>query len=108
MKKRRLVALMVLTSAPALVFAAPSQDAALGTPVSEATLSEYRGAQNTTFNLQNTEAQLNDTTATHNISGTNQISGGAFAGSNGLPTVIQNSGNNVVIQNATIVNVKLQ
>jgi hypothetical protein len=38
----------------------------------------------------------------------NVISDGAFSGSVGLPMVIQNSGNNVLIQNATIVNVQLK
>ncbi|MEQ1529660.1 MAG: hypothetical protein ABL925_10110 [Methylococcales bacterium] len=40
--------------------------------------------------------------------GSNVISGQAFADSSGIATVIQNSGNNVIIQNSTIVNVNLQ
>ena len=39
---------------------------------------------------------------------TNTVSSGAFAGTAGLPMVIQNSGNNVLIQNATIVNVQIK
>ena len=46
--------------------------------------------------------------ATNTISGANTISSGAFSGSAGLPMVIQNSGNNVLIQNATIVNVQIK
>ena len=41
------------------------------------------------------------------ISGANMISDGAFANASGLPVVIQNSGSNVLIQNATIVNVQV-
>ena len=40
--------------------------------------------------------------------GSNVIADGAFSGASGLPMVIQNSGNNVLIQSATIVNVQLQ
>ncbi len=38
--------------------------------------------------------------------GSNSISEGSFASSSGLPTVIQNSGANVLIQNATVLNVR--
>lgn len=80
----------------------------LGAPVSESALSQYRGARDITFNLQNTEGQLYNNNATHTFSGANQVSDQAFSGSNGFSTVIQNSGNNVLIQNSTIVNVKMQ
>lgn len=39
--------------------------------------------------------------------GNNVIADGAFTGTVGLPMVIQNSGNGVLIQNATIVNVQV-
>ena len=42
------------------------------------------------------------------LTGSNVIDGGAFAGAAGLPMIIQNSGNNVLIQNATIVNVQVK
>jgi hypothetical protein len=38
----------------------------------------------------------------------NWIGGGAFGNAAGLPMVIQNSGNSVLIQNATVVNVQMQ
>lgn len=38
--------------------------------------------------------------------GSNSISEGSFASSSGLPTVIQNTGANVLIQNATVLNVR--
>lgn len=46
--------------------------------------------------------------ATDLVTGSNFISDGAFTGASGLPIVIQNSGNNVLIQNSTIVNLQLK
>lgn len=51
---------------------------------------------------------VSDNAAYNLVTGGNSISGGAFAGSSGMPMVIQNSGNNVLIQSATIVNVQVQ
>jgi hypothetical protein len=42
------------------------------------------------------------------ITGDNIVGGGSFSGSSGFPTVIQNSGNGVLIQNATIINVTVK
>ena len=40
--------------------------------------------------------------------GSNTITGAAFANASGIPVVIQNSGANVLIQNSTIVNLQLK
>ena len=48
-----------------------------------------------------------DNRAINVSSGANLISEGAFSNSSGLPVVIQNSGSNVLIQNATIVNIQV-
>lgn len=45
-------------------------------------------------------------TASRVETGSNSISEGSFASSSGLPTVIQNTGANVLIQNATVLNVR--
>lgn len=45
-------------------------------------------------------------TATKVETGSNAITAGSFANSAGLPTVIQNTGANVLIQNATVLNVR--
>jgi len=42
------------------------------------------------------------------LTGSNSVSDGAFSGASGVPMVIQNSGNGVLIQNATILNVMVQ
>mgnify|MGYP001057099010 CR=1 FL=1 len=44
----------------------------------------------------------------HAVTGSNMIGNGAFNGAAGVPMVIQNTGNGVLIQNATIVNVQFQ
>ncbi|GHD66480.1 carbon storage regulator [Jeongeupia chitinilytica] len=41
-------------------------------------------------------------------SGANTLGAGALAGMNGIGTVIQNTGNSVMIQNSTILNVAVQ
>ncbi|WP_145927157.1 hypothetical protein [Jeongeupia sp. USM3] len=44
----------------------------------------------------------------HVASGANTIGAGALAGMNGIGTIIQNTGNSVMIQNSTILNVAVQ
>ena len=41
------------------------------------------------------------------VTGLNQIAAGGLSGMSGIGTVVQNSGNQVVIQNSTILNVSL-
>jgi hypothetical protein len=40
--------------------------------------------------------------------GANSISGGAFGGASGFPVAVQNSGNNVIVQNAFIINLDVR
>ena len=51
---------------------------------------------------------VSNNNADHVLTGANVISSGSFTGAAGVPMVIQNSGNNVLIQNATIINVQFQ
>jgi hypothetical protein len=51
---------------------------------------------------------VSNNTADHVATGFNAISAGSFDGASGIPTVIQNTGNNVLIQNATIINVQFK
>jgi hypothetical protein len=60
------------------------------------------------FNDMKLKGVVADNQAINLSTGNNLISDGALAGAAGLPMVIQNSGNNVLIQNATIVNVQLK
>lgn len=108
MNKRRLWMSVLFMSMPALAVAVSPQADTFGTPMPDQELDQYRGAQDMTFNLQDTEAELYNNRALNTISGANALTGQAFSDASGVSTVIQNSGNNVIIQNATIINVKLQ
>lgn len=82
-----------------------------GPPVSLAQLETERGGTDAgmpTINANQLNAKLFDTSATGNITGTNSIRDAAFAGATGFPTVIQNSGNNVIIQNGAVLNLTLK
>jgi len=65
------------------------------------------GVDITTLNTMNVKATLTNNTATNNVTGSNVIDTSAFSGANGMFSVIQNTGNNVVIQDSTIVNVTI-
>ena len=75
-------------------------------PVGEDTLVAYRGGAQV-----HNDMVLAGTTAENsarNVStGSNAIDGGSFQNMSGLPVVIQNSGANVLIQNAVILNVQM-
>lgn len=82
-----------------------------GHPVPSAQLDTQRGGTDPgpiTINANMLNAKLFDNSATGNVTGNNTVTGGAFAGASGLATVIQNSGNNVIIQNGTVLNLTLQ
>ena len=49
-----------------------------------------------------------DNRASNLTTGNNVIADGSFTGTVGLPLVVQNSGNGVLIQNATIINVQVK
>lgn len=75
-------------------------------PVDADTLARSRGGTDV-----HNDMTLHGTTANNsarNVStGDNSISAGSFANMNGLPIVIQNSGANVLIQNATILHLQM-
>ena len=78
-----------------------------GKPMAPDALAAKRGGDGV-FNDQQLKGMVANNSASNIATGTNVISEGAFSNSVGLPTVIQNSGNNVLIQNATIVNVQIK
>jgi hypothetical protein len=75
--------------------------------VDEATLARKRGGTDV-FNDMKLKGVVANNQAINLATGSNMISDGAFSGAAGLPMVIQNSGNNVLIQSATIVNVQVK
>ena len=79
----------------------------LGASVSGSALAQLRGGTQVSETMTLT-GSVDHNTDDQVVSGFNLIDGNAFSGAAGVPMVIQNSGNNVLIQNATIVNVQFQ
>lgn len=84
---------------------APAEFGAAAVPDSE--LSNYRGGASIT-NTNDLSGTLYNNNALDSVTGNNFVTDGALAGSSGFSTLIQNSGNNVLIQNATILNLQVQ
>ena len=74
-------------------------------------LDEVRGrggiVNMTTIVNSNIDAELSNNTANNNVTGFNVIDNGAFTEASGIFSIIQNTGNNVIIQDSTIVNVTI-
>jgi hypothetical protein len=73
-------------------------------------LEHSRGGTDTfiTNNNANLNGVVSGNSAVNVVTGSNSIDTGAFANMSGIPVVIQNSGANVLIQNATIVNLQFK
>lgn len=103
-----LVALGMVVTMPALAEESKPRKR-FDTPVSASTLEKGRGGA---LNVQSSDQRLASTVAGHAaidvVTGSNTISEGAFGNSQGLPMLIQNTGNNVSIQNATVINVTIK
>lgn len=80
---------------------------AFGPSVAPAALANLSGGSNVTQGID-INGSVSNTTTQDVGTGMNWIGGGAFDNAAGLPMVIQNSGNSVLIQNATVVNVQMQ
>jgi len=61
-----------------------------------------------TLNDQDTDGEVTDNIAIGNTNGDNLINGDAFSNSSGFLSTVQNTGNNVLIQNSTIINVSVE
>ncbi|CAD6536692.1 hypothetical protein ACFQ3P_19080 [Paraburkholderia sabiae] len=90
------------TASPAPASAA---DATFGVAMTAEQLDAHRGGEQV-YNDMNLRGTVANNTARGVDTGSNMITGGSFSSASGLPTVIQNTGANVLIQNATIVNVR--
>ncbi|MDR7070328.1 hypothetical protein J2X02_003193 [Pseudoxanthomonas japonensis] len=78
----------------------------LGRAIGADRLSILRGGDaSQTDNLIDVDGSVDGNTARHITSGSNSIADGAFNNASGINTVIQNTGSNVLIQNAMIVTV---
>jgi hypothetical protein len=61
-----------------------------------------------THNDMRLDGSVGTNSAVNVATGANRIDSGSFANMNGIPVVIQNSGANVLIQNATIINLQFK
>ena len=61
-----------------------------------------------TLNEANTHGVVGNNQASNLTTGSNLVTDGSFAGATGFATVVQNSGNNVLIQNPTIINLQVK
>lgn len=77
----------------------------LGAPVGVARLETMRGGEDKHQSIILVDGKVDNNTADHVISGGNTITDTAFDSANGINTIIQNTGTNVLIQNAMVVNV---
>lgn len=101
------VAPAATASPPGHVAAADGAIAGFGPSVDRATLANQSGGSDVIESININGSVSN--TSTENVStGVNWIGGGAFGNAAGLPMVIQNSGNSVLIQNATVINIQMQ
>ncbi len=98
----------VPTAATPMPKAASISTNALGTAIDSSKLDQYRGGSDIVNNNMNLNGAVNDNIAVNVVTGANSIANGAFSNASGIPTVVQNSGSNVVIQAATIVNVQFK
>lgn len=86
--------------------AKPEDDTFQTASMSSEDLDENRGAYNPN-SASYLLASSSNNSVNNSVTGGNVISEGAFNSSSGLVNVIQNSGNNVLIQSSTIVNVQM-
>jgi hypothetical protein len=97
--------------APATAKAVPANHtdyvAGFGQSADLGTLEKFSGGTDIS-NRITLHGDVSNNNTDHTVTGNNSIGSGAFSGSVGLPMVIQNSGNSVLIQNATIVSVQFQ
>jgi hypothetical protein len=94
---------------PSVGVAVSSEFFIADTAESDKELSKHRGTfAPEVLNSTVLEASSSQNVAVNSITGSNIVDNNAFTNSSGLVNLIQNSGNNVVIQSSTIVNLTFQ
>jgi hypothetical protein len=87
--------------------APPATVDGFGQAVSASALQHYSGGT-LVQNNQNITGTVTGNTASQITTGDNSVSGNSLQGATGLPSIVQNTGNNVLIQTGVIVNVQLK
>lgn len=94
------------TESPATPDTAPARSA-FAQPVATQALAGLRGGSEWVSSNIKMLGTTAGNTADHVLTGSNAISAGALANLNGIPLVIQNTGANVLIQNAVILQLQM-
>ena len=107
------VALAATCGSPGTVHAqdritAPDASLELGSrTVSLAVLDQQRGGTDLHLSDVRAVGSVSDVKAYDLVTGNNVVTEGSLTGASGMPMLIQNSGNGVLIQNAVILNVEV-
>jgi hypothetical protein len=85
-------------------------ESVLGPTLAEEELAAQRGREGTLLQLSELSqgATLTDNVVHASVNGDNIVTQGAFQGASGIVTLIQNTGNHVIIQDATILNITVR
>lgn len=108
------VALAATCGSPSTVhaedrIAAPDASLRLGSrTVPLAVLEQQRGGADLHLSEVRAVGSVSDVKAYDLLTGNNVVTEGSLSGASGLPMLIQNSGNGVLIQNAVILNVEVK
>lgn len=93
---------------PATQQQAQPDDATFGAAADDGLLARARGGTDVTTIDTRLSGTVSGNSATHVTTGANVIQGGSFANMAGIPIVVQNTGANVLIQNATVINLQFK
>lgn len=95
------------TLAAPMLKAGPEDDMLSGlSAIAEAELSDIRGGEGTAINLQDMSATVDGNSISGNVTtGSVNIGANAFNNLDGVSSVVVNSGNNVLIQSSTVINI---
>lgn len=94
--------------APSPVALAQADKAVFGVAAADDLLARARGGTDTTTITTRLTGDVSGNSATNFTTGANVIQGGSFANMSGIPIVVQNTGANVLIQNATVINLQFK
>lgn len=87
---------------------APAATSLFGAAAADDELERTRGGSDVTTIDTTLNGAVSGNAASNVTTGWNVIQGGSFANMSGIPIVVQNTGANVLIQNATIINLQLK
>jgi ABC-type sulfate transport system substrate-binding protein len=104
---RTAAARSLFTAQHAIGAPAPAQQASRAPAADGVDLEQQRGGTDTYTDMK-LDGNVANNSATNVVTGNNVIDAGSFANMSGIPVVIQNSGANVLIQNATIINLQFK